>query len=108
MTLTGMTNNSFSAVKEPTCRFVLLGRTNIVNSTFQQHAGEKRPLDTDNLPTDNLSTELNSAKRNRLDVATAIVSSHPSPQVVGFPNIFISVTSTVTLLLFSILGFCVN
>ena len=95
MILTGIASNSDKPVEESTCRFVQLGRTNIVKSTIQQHAGEKRPLDTDNLP-----TESNAAKRNILDGATLIVSCRTSAQIVVFLNIFISLTLTVTFLLF--------
>ncbi|XP_032784840.2 uncharacterized protein LOC116922572 [Daphnia magna] len=37
----GTTSNSVIAVREPTCGFVQLGGTNIVNSTIKQNAGEK-------------------------------------------------------------------
>jgi hypothetical protein len=40
--LTGTTSVMVIVVREPTSRFVQLGGTNIVNSTIQQNAGEKR------------------------------------------------------------------
>lgn len=101
--LTGITGKSVTALGEQTCRFIQFGRTNIVHATILENAGEKRPLDTDNL-----QPESNAAKRNHLDGATLNVSSRTSQQVVGFPNVFISLTLTVTFLSVSLLGFCVN